>query len=358
MSAIYGVLNINDTDRVFLNTIGQRVIYDAVNEVLRMHNEELVAATAVFVEGTTSDHKLRYKLPGGGRLQRRGGHAQSAAVKATGQWDVAFPLEEFGDQVAIDRVAYAYMTVQDLNRHLDTVLIRDINTRRYELLYALLNNSARTFADDQWGDLTIQPLANGDGTLYPPVAGSEGEATADYYIPSGYAAADISDTNDPIVTVVNTLEDRFGSVAGGSNIVVFISDAQAPAVQGLTNFVDVIDRNIQPGTQTALPVGMPNVPGRIIGRHGSGAWVSEWRWIPAGYMLGVHLEAPAPLMERVDPDYTGLARGLQLVSESDVYPFEQSHYTDRFGFGVGNRLNGVVIQLTENGSYSPPAAYQ
>lgn len=358
MSAIYGILNIKDTDRVFLNTIGQRVVYDAVSQVLQMHNEALAGAMAVFVQETTSDHKLRYKLPGGGRLQRRGGHAQSAAVKAIGHWDVAFPLEEFGDQLAADRVAYAYMTIQDLNRHLDTVLLRDINTVRHELLYALFNNTSRTFADDLWGDLTIQPLANGDSVLYPPLQGSEDGATANYYLVSGYAASAISDSNDPVVTLIKTLEKRYGSVSGGSRIVVFINENQTAAVQGLTNFVEVIDRNIQPGTQTALPVGAPSVPGRLIGRHASGAWVSEWPWIPDGYMLGVHLDAPAPLMQRVDPDYTGLPRGLQLVAESDVYPFEQSHYTHRFGFGVGNRLNGVVMQLTTDVTYTVPAAYQ
>jgi len=75
MSAIYGVLNLNDTDRVFLSTIGQNVIYDAVTEVARMHNEEIMAAMNVFVQQETSDHKLRYKLPMNGRMQRRGGQS-------------------------------------------------------------------------------------------------------------------------------------------------------------------------------------------------------------------------------------------------------------------------------------------
>lgn len=359
MSAIYGVLGINDTDRVFLSTLGQRVIYDAVTRVLQMHNEELAAAQRVFVEQVTSDYKLRYKLPAQGRMQRRGSQAQSAAVKALGSWDVALPLEEFGDQIAIDRIAFGYSSIQDLDRHMDGIIIRDTNTLRYEMLYALFNSTSRTFVDPLWGSLTIQPLANGDSVTYPPVLGSETEATATHYAESGYAASAISDTNDPYVTIIEALESRFGAVQGGSNIVVFINNAQTAKTKALTSFVDVIDYAVVPGLQTAVPASTgPDVPGRIIGRHDSGAWVSEWRWIPANYMVGVHLDAPRPLMQRVDPAYTNLGSGLQLVSESDVYPFEQSHYEHRFGFGVGNRLNGYVLELGTGGTYTVPTAYQ
>jgi hypothetical protein len=339
--------------------MGQRVVYDAVTQVLAMHNMELAAAMRTFVEQTTSDHKLRYKLPATGRMQRRGSQAQSAAVKASGSWDVAFPLEEFGDQLAWDRTAYGYMTVQDLDRHIDGITIRDTNTVRYEMLYSILNSTAATFVDPLWGSLTIERLANGDSVLYPPVLGSETEATANHYVESGYAATAISDTNDPYVTIINALESRFGAVQGGSNIVVFINDAQTPKTKALTSFVDVTDYAVTPGLQTAIPASMgPEVPGRIIGRHDSGAWVSEWRWIPANYMVGIHLEAPRPLMERVDPGYTGLGTGLQLVAESDMYPATQAHYEHRFGFGVGNRLNGYVLELGTGGSYSVPTAYQ
>ena len=41
MSGIYGVLKVADTDRVFLNTLGQSLVYDAVNEYMRLHNAEL-----------------------------------------------------------------------------------------------------------------------------------------------------------------------------------------------------------------------------------------------------------------------------------------------------------------------------
>ena len=39
---------------------------------------------------------------------------------------------------------------------------------------------------------------------------------------------------------------------------------------------------------------------RVIGRV-NGVWVVEWRFVPANYILAIHLDAPKPLMQRVDP---------------------------------------------------------
>lgn len=357
MSNIFGALGLNDTDTVFLSTMGQAVVYDAVNQVLSQHNADLNAAMSVFVERTTADYKLRYKLPGGGRLQRLGGQAQAGAVKATGQWDVAFPLEDFGAQIGADRTSYAYMTVQDLDRHLSTVMIQNMNTVRFEILKALLNNTQGTFVDPLWGSLSIEPLANGDTVVYPPVIGSEAEATEDHYLESGYASSAISDSNNPYKTIVDDIEHHFGAPTGNSNIAVFINNAQVSKTQDLTDFDEVPDRFIQPGQDTDIPTGLPAaLPGRVIGRV-SGAWVVEWRWIPANYMVGVHLDAPKPLIRRVDPAYTGLGDGLQLVATSDTHPFTSSHYSHRFGVGAGNRLNGVIMELGNGGTYSIPSGY-
>lgn len=355
MTAIYGVLGIDESERRYLREFGQKVIFEAVNQVLQMYSEDLRRALAVFVEEETSDAQRRYMLPGGGTLQRRGGQAQSAAVKTIGYWDVAFPLEEWGDQIAADRVDYAYMTVQDLDRHLRTVMIRDANTVRTELLRALFNNSAWTFQDPIAGTLTVQPLANGDAVLYPPVLGSDTEAQENHYIEAGYT--NITDTQDPYELVVDELEEHFGAVSGGEDVVAFINPAQVGETLALTDFIPVVDNRIQPGQDTSQPVNLPNVPGRVLGRHARGIWVVEWRWVPQNYILGLHLNAPAPAIVRVDPDFTGLPRGLTLVAESDLYPFTQSHYSRRFGIGVGNRLNGVVVELGNDGSFDVPSQF-
>ncbi len=356
MSGIFGALNISTNDRSYINTIGQRIVWDAVQMVLTQYNADLMAAKSIFVGGTTQDHKFRFKLPGGGRLQRRGGQAQSAAVRAVGSWDVAFPLEDFGAGLAADDIALAYMTMQELNRHLDTVMIQDMNTVRFEILKAVFNNTPRNFNDFTWGNLTVQPLASGDAVTYPPVLGSETETSENHYLETGYAASSISDTNNPFPMVRDELEEHFGAQTGGENIVAFINNAQTGKVQALTDFDEVPDRFVRQGNDTNIPMGLPTVPGRILGRV-NGVWVVEWRWIPASYLFAQHLEAPAPLMERTDPADTGLGTGLQLISRDEKSPFEQSQYRHRFGYGVANRLNGLVVEFGIGGSYTIPEQY-
>lgn len=363
-STIYGTIGIDEyqADQVYIQTVGYDIIYEVSQAWAAELNAEVAAATAVFVERTTDKHDERYKLPASGKMQRRGGQARSAAAKASGKWDVSYPIEEFGDVVAGDRVALAYMTAAEYQRHLDGIQNRHVTTVRFELLRRLFNSNATTFVDETLNSptLTIQPLANGDSVNYPPVIGSESVGTENHYLESGYAASAISDTNDPYVTIANELEEHFGFVQGGSNIVSFINTAQVPKTRDLTDFVPIADMGIQYGTNTDLAaMNLPaSMPGRVIGRmDGSGVWVVEWAYIPANYILALHLDAPAPIVRRVDLAQTGLPQGLTLVARTMDSPLESAEWVDRFGFGCGNRLNGVAMELGSGGTYDIPTAF-
>jgi len=259
----------------------------------------------------------------------------------------------------MDDVSMSYMTAEELQRHIDTVIIQNINTERFEILFHLFDNTAKTFIDPDWGTLTIQPLANGDTVTYPPVLGSEDFATDDHYLESGYAASAISDTNNPYVTLRDELEEHFGTQTGGENIIALINTDETAETQDLTNFVEVTDIAVLPGDQTATLRRLPPAPNtaRILGRT-DGVWVAQLAWIPSGYILATHFEVPAPLKQRVDPGSTGLPRGLNLVRQDDEYPMLKSYWRNRQGFGVGNRLNGAVMELGTGGSYTIPTAYQ
>jgi len=357
MANIFGHLGVNDNERVFTSTVGQTVIWDAAQEYLARVNAEMQAVASIFIEKITDGFKERYKLPGGGYLQRRGADGRYGTVKAVGKWDVAYPLEDFGAQVAWNDVDIAYMNTLELSNHLQTVTIQDINTTRFELLKALLNNTQDTFGDEYQGDLLIEPLANGDAVVYPPVLGSQTEATENHYLESGYLSAAISDVNNPFITIVDELEQHFGTPQGGSNIVVFINNAQTAVVQNLTNFIEADQADIVYGVATERVTGLPTgMPGRIIGKC-DGAWIVEWRSFPANYMLGLHMDVPKPLVKRVDPADTGLAEGLLLLTENEAMPFKGSFFRHRFGLGCGNRLNGVVMELGVGGTYSIPSGY-
>jgi hypothetical protein len=355
MAGRYGVLTLADTVE-FATQEGQTEAFQAAEAYLVQYRADLDLMLAVLVERTTEEFSFRYRLPGGGMMQKRRGQSQSHAVYGEGFWDVGLPLEMFEDQVTGDEITLAYMTAEQFDLQVQTVTLRHLNRVRFEVLYAVFNNTVKPFQDERQGTIIVQPLANGDATLYPPVRGTTAEAPADHYIEAGYLPAAISDVNNPIVRIVSRLTGQFGVESGNSNVVVFIHTDEQVRIEGLAGFVEVSDRFLIRGANETTVGAPPEVPGVVIGRS-NGAWISVWPEVPPTYMLGIHLDAPKPVLRRVDPARTGLAQGLRLVNDDPRYPWRPSHYRDRFGFGVGNRLNGVVLHLGATGAYPIPALF-
>lgn len=354
MGAIFGHLNVKDSDRVYNSTVGQQVLYDAARKYIADASNALAASLGIFVDSSTDKHTERFRLPGSGYLQRRGNNGRYGAVKSLGSWDVAYPLEDFGAQIASNDVDMAYMLVGDLEMALQTVLIHNVNTVRYELFKSLLNKTNATYVDQLWGSLTIRRLANTDGTLYPPVVGAEDPAEATNYF--GINNATIDATHNPYVNAKNLFESYFGAPSGGIPMVTFIHRDQEATTRSLANFVALPPTIVRVGDDTDTVAGLPNVPGTIIG-SADGTWVSIYPWMPTGYTLSVALNAPAPLKKRVDPADTGLGSDLQLVAVDEKFPFQGSFWRNRFGFGVSNRLNGVAQQVVASTTYTTPSAY-
>jgi hypothetical protein len=354
MSTIFGYLNLNDSDRVFNATQGQRVIYDAAVKWLQEREAEMNAVYSVFTEKTTDLFKERYELPGGGYMQEIPHAQRPDSIKTNGYWDVAYPIKNYADAISGSRVDMAYMTVAKLENNILTVRNRSVNVTRRELLRALLYKEQETFVDPIRGSLLIEPLANGDAVLYPALPGAVAEATRQRYVGSNYLASAISDTNNPYATISAALTADFGAQQGAASVVVFINSAQSAKTRLLTDFVPVRSTAVTPSALadqvTNIPTGLPGI---VIG-HVSGCWVVEWDFMPAGYMLGIHQDAPAPLVRRIDPADTGLGDGLQLVAEEEEYPFKSSYWQNRFGLGVGNRLNGYALQLVSGTTYTSP----
>jgi hypothetical protein len=355
MATIFGVLGMADRD-TFEDTTAQRASYDLINQYAAQTQADLDAAFAVLVQSETDVHAERYFLPSGGMMQASANRTRPGAVKPINSYDVAYPIDDFRDQIAADFVATAYMTAAQLDAQVKGVAERYKNTKRYLILKALLNPTNDTFVDQKYGSLTIRRLANAtsgsDTTVYPPVIGSSTEATEDHYIETGYASASISDTNNPFVTARNELEEHFGQ----GTIVSFINNAERAKVEALTNFAERIPMATTPADNNAVLAeqGLPSVPGRIIGAIND-VLVSEWRWIPANYILTVMVDQPAPLKKRVDEPAS--LRGFKLVAEQQEFPLQESFWMAREGYGVANRLNGVVLELGTGGTYTVPSSF-
>jgi hypothetical protein len=51
MASRYGLLTLFDSDREFVNTVGQSIVYDAITDLAARWNADMQAATMVFVTG-------------------------------------------------------------------------------------------------------------------------------------------------------------------------------------------------------------------------------------------------------------------------------------------------------------------
>jgi hypothetical protein len=352
MSTIFGVIGINDRS-TFLNTVGQAEVFTTINDYATATQAELDRIYGVFVQEQTTNHSERYYLPGGGMMQSGTNRTRPGAVKPTGYWDVAYPIDQGDDQLAWDRITYAYMTAGQADAAIRGIAERYKNWKRNLILTALLHGATRTVNDQLWGSLTIQPLANGDAVLYPPVIGTATEATATNYVGSNYAASAISDTNNPFRDIIKPkLRSRFGN----GRIVAWINSNQTAKVSGLTSFASNPPQyvNVGANTATASADGAISGPGNFIGATDNVA-IFEWDWVPDGYIFAEDLDQPAPLKQRVD--VPAELRGFKLVAQQQEYPLNDSFWQAREGYGVGNRLNGVAVQLTASTSYTAPTGY-
>lgn len=349
MATIYGVMGLADSTRV--SVAGEVAVYDTVTALLAAYQRDLDAAMAALVQTpATTDYKENYYVPTGGQMQMLDEFGRPAAVKPFLKWDCSYDLMMFGDQFAQSDVALAKMTLAEAQRQLETVTLRHTQTVRHQILRHLLNKTNATFVDPEKGSLTIRRLANGDGTMYPPVLGSTTEAEENHYLGLNYTA--ISNTNNPYAAAKAELCEHFGD----GDIVTFINSAQIAETAALSAFRQAQDPAVREGSATGVVTGsLANVPGTIIGKMDGGSWISNWEWIPSGYLLSVHLGAPAPLKKRVDPEDSLV--GLRLVAKQAEYPLQESFYRDRFGFGVANRLGAVAYQLVASTTYTTPAAY-
>jgi hypothetical protein len=353
-TTIAGILDIEDSDATLVNEVGQQVVYDAVVEYTNRLNANISRITGLFVERTTTNWKWTYKLPGNRELQTQGGMARAAEQKFKASYDVALPIFQFGDALGGSFIDMAYMTIADVDRQMIEIRNASRHTLRKEILKALFNNTSLSYDDLVHGTLTVQSLANGDGTYYPPVPGSDDLAEATHYAETGYAVSAISDINNPIKNShKNVLLGRYPDEV---DAIVFIPSNMQNYIEALTDFMEVGDPRIVKGGLADRLTGLPGgVPGKVIGRCND-MWVSVWADLPSNYSVSIAPSVEKPLQQRVDPPATGLPSELTLIKNSDLFPLQKSEWMWRFGMGVVNRLNGYVLECAAGGSYTVPTS--
>lgn len=321
----------------------------AIDRTLAEHNRQSAALFNLIARQTT-DYKLRYNTPGAETLQPGDENGRYLPTQGGSSYDVAFPLQFAGTAFGANRTALAKMTVQQVNNVLAQKLVGDIRWRRNHIIGSVFAASSWTFTDKQHGALTIQPLANGDSTVYSIMSGTDAGATDNHL----YAqAGDFDDATNPLP---NIREELLEHPENDGEVVAFVASDQADGIQGLAGFKEYLDPDITTGSGTdALTgrLGVP-VPGTVIGKSDK-VWIVEWKSLPSGYGFAVTTGGEPVLGARQQPEAE--LQGFQRIGRNSMTPFNEDQYERQEGYGVWNRVGAVAFYTGTSATYAVPTNY-
>jgi hypothetical protein len=345
---IYGFHNLQDVKTRLVDEIGTEVITTAVEKAVAEQNRVLDSMMNLFVLRTT-EYKLRFKSAVNARLQPLDENGRARPIKAYGHYDIELPILMGGSAWGVDYVASKKLTVQDANDATQTMLTADTNWVRDHILAGLLTNTVWQYDDDKHGTLNIKPLANGDTDKYQLIAGANTQGTAQHYLAQ---VAAISDAANPFKTIYKRLTEH---PENSGDVIVLVASDLTDEIEGLANFKEKSDPDIQEGANASRLVGNLNarVPGTILGKVDK-CWIVEWSQLPSGYMIATTTGGDRPLAMREDEEDS--LRGFKKVAERNDHPFYESQYLRRAGFGGWNRVGALVYQVG-SANYVIPAGY-
>lgn len=346
----YGFLGIEHLFGDRITTTNASVVDTAIAESLAEYNRQKEGVLALFAQRVT-DYTRMVWLPSQGTLQPldKGGWGSPLPAQETGHYDVAWPVHGAGDAFGTNRVSRAKMTVGEANRQLDRILRNDADWIRRHALAAILDNVAWTFADDLYGNIIVEPLANLDAVTYVKVGGAAPSTDNHYLSTSGSGVA------TDFQTLYEELSEHPSN--GTDPIVAYIPTANCAYVEAASGFVaaDIagISANVTISRFTADQARFKGPGNRVMGQTGHVVCV-EWNALPTNYVIGVALSALPPLAMREyqESSLQGLFRE-DFTTDGNVGGYRMLRYC---GFGGLNRIAAAVLKLGA-GSYSIPTGY-
>lgn len=350
---LYGFLELADlgNERIVGDQLIEQV-NTAIQQSVDEHNRQMAALIGLFAEPTT-EYKGRFAQTTAHRLQPLDDNGRARPVKIAGYYDVAWPIQSAGSAWGANYVARAKMTVAEAERITAAMLEADMRWVRDHILAALFASASWTFGDPLYGDLVIEPLADGGAETYQKVMGADSMATDDHIL---HFANDLDDGADN--ALISMADDLREHPENQGEVVFLVDAATAVDAQALDTFKEISDPNIRLGANSDELIGSLGaaVPGELLGYEAaSRSWVSEWKYLPENYVIGATTGGVKPLRMRQDPEPE--LQGFQRVAERDDHPFYESQWLRRAGFGAWNRVGAVVAELEENSAYAVPTGF-
>lgn len=335
-----------------VTAVGESVVYNAVRESAEEHTRQLNAMMSSLVQRVT-DPKVKFSLPGTGTLQPLDEYGNPQPVRPSGSYNVAFPIQGGGTAWGTNRVTRALMTVDEANRNTFDAMGRDADWYKRHALAALLDNVSWTFDDPAYGDLTIEPLANGDTVTYVRRGGAA--STDNHYLAQ---AASIDDSNNPFPTIYDELMEH---PSNSGPVVVYVASDLTDDIEDLTAFTQISDPDIRPG------LGVDTIEGgvdayndqvrgfgdEVMGKCNR-CWVVEWRALPSGYMIA-QARGAGPVLGMREYDAPEL-QGFFPEEYSPDGNLQEMRMIRYAGFGAMNRV-AALVQYIGGGAYAIPSGY-
>lgn len=359
MPTIYGLIGLTDTEYRNVRDFDKSVTYEAINTYVDLVNSVAGTTMSMFVDGVpTITPTDIHELHGSGEMDIVADGAEYPPIAVTGTFETQYPIFNVGQRLNINRIDAAKMTVQQLDKSVRAIATRYTNARTNQALRAIFRNTTYSVLDRDFGTLSIKPLANNDGTVYPagtlnPSAGTR--STLQAYNVSGSASLAKADFTNSY----SYLSDTYGDMNGGIGVVSFVNPQMEEDVRGISGFIPVQVSDVINNANAEYIASYPELTGmqgRPIGRVGN---CNIWSWskMPNDYLFSMYPSADKPVKMRVDAE-AELGRGnLQILtnmSEIDDPTIRLSQWAARFGYGVANRLNGYVVQIKASGDYDIP----
>lgn len=217
---------------------------------------------------------------------------------------------------------------------------------------------------------TVFKFYNNDGTVPPPYKNNTFLSTHQHYRTTGAGTLVAGDLDEMIAD----FNSHGYSQENGYRQVLMVHTTQGNVIRsfrstanGGTGLYDFIPAQGQPGQITAqnttvigqTPLG-PTLDGlTVIGNYGPLAIVQD-DWLPSTHIFGFctggvdSLSNPVGIREHAQ----AALRGLRLVKgRQPDYPLIDSFWNFGFGTGVRHRGAGMVMEVTADATYDPPAAY-
>jgi len=341
-----GFVNLESLMAERVTTVGVQTVYDAIRESAQEWTRQTDAMLSTLVEPTT-DHQVRYFLPGSGTLQPLDEMGNPKPIVESGYYDVAFPIQGGGTAWGAHRVSRALMTVEYANRMTLEAMRRDADWMRRHMLAALLDNATWTFADPEYGNLTIQPLANGDAVTYVRNGGAVSVDTHHLF-----QAAAIADATDPYDDIYSELMEH---PSNSGPVICYIATSLVATTKALTAFVPVVDPDILVGVAADRLVGgiNPGFGDEVLGKVDN-CWIVEWKALPAGYIIA-HAQGGGPVLRMRQYPAPEL-QGFFPETFSPDGNIQETRMLRYAGFGVVNRI-ACVGYFVGGGAWAIPTGY-